>query len=195
MSWTTGTQTEALSANQAVGNNFNNFTSAQYIGPDPSASAYLPANFFLPAYGKSKSIYVKAFGILGTTSTPNLTVGLSGNTTQGTYNSSAIFATTGAVAMSSGVTTVPWELDVIITCSATGSSGAFLSDGMFKVYNAVTTATAWGGYRCSSSTANPNTAVTISTESAYYLELFATWGSGSSSNLIQCYNIAVLGLN
>lgn len=195
MSWTTGTQAECLAANVAVGSNYNTFTSAKYIGPDPSGSGYLPANFFLPANCIGKSLYVKAFGILGTTSTPNLTIGVSANTTQGTYNSSGIFAATAANAMSSGVTTVPWELDVIITCSAGGSSGAFLADGMFKVYNAVTTATAWGGYRCSSSTANPNTALTLSTESAYYVELFATWGSSSGSNLIQVYNVIVVGLN
>ena len=195
MSWTTGTQTEALSANTAVGSTFNTFTSAQYIGPSSTAAAYLPANFYLPSYGVGKALLVKAFGILGTTSTPNLTVGLSANTTQGTYNGSGVLATTAAVAQSSGVTNVPWELDVIITCVSTGYAGTFLADGMFKVYNAITSATAWGAYRCSSSTANPNTAVTLSTETAYYMELFATWGSSSASNLIQCYNIAVLGIN
>jgi hypothetical protein len=195
MSWTTGTQTECLSANTAVGSTFNTFTSAQYIGPSATAAGYLAANFFLPSYGAGKTLLVKAFGILGTTGTPNLTVGLSANTTQGTYNSSGQLATTAAVAQSSGVTTVPWELDVLITCVSTGSSGTFLSDGMFKVYNAITSATAWGAYRCSSSTANPNTAYTLSTETAYYLELFATWGTSNSANLIQCYNIAVLGIN
>lgn len=195
MSWTTGTQTEALSANTAVGTSFNTFTSAQYIGPSATAAAYLPANFYLPSYGVGKTLLVKAFGVLGTTSTPNLTIGVSANTTQGTYNSSGVLATTAANAMSSGVSNVPWELDVLITCVSTGSGGTFLSDGMFKVYNAITSATAWGAYRCSSSTANPNTAYSLSTETAYYLEVFATWGTSSASNLIQVYNVAVLGIN
>jgi len=192
MSWTTGTQAEALSANSAVGSSFASFTSAQYIGPDPTASAYLPANFFLPAYGKSKSILVKAFGVLGTTSTPNLTLGITGNTTQGTYNSSAIFATTGATAAPASGSNMPWELDLLISCATAGSSGTFLADGNLKIYPTVSTLI---NMRCSSSTANPNTAVTISTESAYYLELFATFSSSSSSNNIQCYNITVLGIN
>lgn len=192
MSWTTGTQTEALAANAAVGTSYASFTSAQYVGPDTTAAAYLPANFFLPAYGKSKSIFVKAHGVLGTTSTPSLTFGVTGNTTQGTYNGSAIFATTGSIAGPASGSNMPWELDLIITCAAAGSSGSFLADGALKLYP---TATTVQNFRCSSSTANPNTAVTISAESAYYLELFAAFSASSASNNIQCYNIAVLGLN
>ena len=195
MSWTTGTQAELLAANTAVGSTYNTFTSAEYIGPSNTGSGYLPANFFPPNLGTGKTLLVKAFGILGTTGTPTLTVGVSANTTQGTYNSSGVFAVTPSITASSGVTTVPWELDVLITCSATGASGSFLADGMFKIYNAATSATAWNASRCSSSTANPNTALTLSTESAYYVELFASWGTSSSSNLIQVYNVAVLGLN
>jgi len=49
--------------------------------------------------------------------------------------------------------------------------------------------------RISSSTANPNTAFTLSTQSAYYFELGATWGTANASNTIQVYSYAVLGLN
>jgi hypothetical protein len=191
MSWTTGTQTEALGANSAVGSALASSTSATAISPGTGA-AYLPANFFLPTYGVSKSLYVKAFGVLGTTATPNLTVGVTANTTQGTYNSSGILATTGAVAQQSSVTNVAWELDVLLSCVTTGSSGTFLADGLFKI---ATGTTAVQAIRISSSTANPNTAVTLSTQAAYYLELFATWSASSSSNTIQVYNYAVLGLN
>lgn len=191
MSWTTGTQAECLSANSAVGSSFATFTSAQYIGATTGA-AYLPANFFLPMSGAGKSILVKAFGVLSDTATPNFTMAVSANTTQGTYNSSGVLATTAATAQGSGVTNVPWELEVVITCVSTGASGTFLSDGMFKVYSSGTTLVA---ARCSSSTANPNTAVTLSTESAYYLELAGTWSASSSSNAVQVYQIAVIGLN
>ena len=195
MSWTTGTQTETIAANSAVGSAFASFTSAQYIGPSVTGSGYLPANFVPPTYGVGKSLLIKAHGVISVTGTPNFTMGVTLNTTQGTYNSSGIMATTAAVAMSSGVTNVPWELEVIATFSGTGSSGAVLADGIWKVYNAATSATAWGAYRCSSSTANPNTALTISTEVAYYVELAGTFSASSSSNSVQCYNLAVLGLN
>ena len=191
MSWTTGTQAECLAANSAVGSSFASFTSAQYIGATTSA-AYLPANFFPPSTGVGKSILFKAFGIISDTATPNFTLAISANTTQGTYNSSGVLATSAATTMGSGVTNVPWELDVIITCVSTGASGTFLAMGTWKTFEAATTVRA---IRVSSSTANPNTAVTLSTESAYYLELAGTWSASSSSNAVQVYNTAVIGLN
>jgi predicted RecA/RadA family phage recombinase len=193
MSWTTGTQTETLGANSAVGSALANSTVLTDINP-PTGVAYCPANFWLPSYGVSKSLLVKAYGVLSTTATPTLTMAIYGDTAQGTPSGTPL-ATTGAVTMSSGVTNVPWSLEVVISNVTTGSSGTFLSDGIFIVYNAVTTATAWGGYRCSSSTANPNTASTLSTQSAYYIELAAAWGAASSSNTITCYSYVVLGLN
>jgi hypothetical protein len=191
MSWTTGTQTELLSANTANGSAAASFSSAQYISAGTGA-AYLPANFFLGTLGVGKSVLVKAYGVISTTGTPNFTMAVSANTTQGTYNGSGVLATTPATAQGSGESNVPWDLEVVITCTATGSSGSFLSDGIWRVYP---TGTSLIAARCSSSTANPNTGVTLSTEVAYYLELAGTWSSSSSSNSVTVYNVAVLGLN
>ena len=191
MSWTTGTQTEALAASSAVGTAYASSSTATSVSPATGAG-YTPANFWLPSYGVSKSLLVKAFGVFGTTSTPSLTIGITANTTQGTYNSSGILATTGSVAQVASGTNMPWELEVLISCVTTGASGTFLADGLFKAYD---TTTALHSFRVSSSTANPNTAFTLSTQSAYYIELFATWSASSSSNTLQVYNYAVLGLN
>ncbi len=191
MSWITGTQTELLAGNTAVGSSYSGFTSAQYIGA-PTGAGYLPANFFMPNTGVGKSILVKAFGVISTTATPNFTMAVTLNSTQGSYNSGGVLATTPATAQGSGETNVPWELEVIATCTGTGSSGVLLADGLFKVYPTGTTLIA---ARCSSSTANPNTGLTISTELAYYVELAGTWSASSSSNAVQVYNVAVIGLN
>ena len=191
MSFTTGTQAELLSANIAVGSALVSSAVATSISPT-SGAAYTPSNFWLPTYGVAKSLWINAWGVLGTTGTPNLTLAVTGNITQGTYNSSGILATTGVVAMPSTVTNAPWNLDVIITCSGTGASATFLTFGTFQVYGSTT---AMNAYRISSSTANPNTAATLSTEAAYYIELAATWGTSSASNTITCYNYTVMGLN
>lgn len=194
MSWTTGTQAELLAANTTIPSAYASFTSAQYVGPAVATNAnpYLPANFFLGNQGVGKTLYVKAFGIAGTTSTPTFTIGVSLNTTSGTYNGSGVAAVTPSITMPSGITNEPWELDVLITCTGTGSSGVLLADGLFKLYES---ATAIAGFRCSSSTANPNTGLTISTEVAYYVEPFASFGSSSASNLVNVYSWAVMGLN
>jgi hypothetical protein len=187
MSWTTGTQTETIGVGSAVGSAYASSTSATAVSP-ASGAGYTPANFWLPTYGIAKSLLVKAYGVVSTTGTPNLTMGVSANTTQGTYNSGGILGTTGAVAQASSITNVPWELEAIITCATTGGSGTFLADGKFSVAGST-----WE--RLSSSSANPNTAVYLSTQAAYYIELFATWGTSSASNTLQVYSYAVLGLN
>lgn len=191
MSWTTGTQTEALAASNAVGTAYASSTTPTSVSPATGA-AYVPANFFLPSYGAAKSILLKAYGVLSTTSTPNLTLGVTANTTQGTYNGSGILATTGAVAMQSAVSNVAWDLELLITCVAAGATGTFLAFGRLNI---ATGTTAVQSIRCSSSAANPNTAVTLSTQSAYYLEVFATWGTSSASNTLTVDQIATLGLN
>lgn len=191
MSFTTGTQTEALSANAAVGSAYASSSTAAVV-TTASMAGYVPANFFLPSYGASKALLVKAYGVLGTTGTPNLTLEVLANTTQGTRNSSGILATTTAVAQASSVTNVPWDLEVLITCASTGASGSFLGMGVTRVYTASTTIQTM---RTSSSTANPNTGLTLSTQSAYFIELAATWSASSSSNTLTVYGYTVLGLN
>lgn len=197
MSFTTGTQTEALSVNPAVGSAYANSTSVTVISTAASAG-FLPANFFLPSYGIAKGLLVRASGVLSVTGTPNLTMAVLANSTQNsppanlTSGTSGVLATTGTLAQGSGVTTVPWDLEVLLSCSAVGSAGTILAMGMLRVYN---TATTINTARCSSSTANPNTAASLSTQTAYYIELGALWGTASSSNTITTYGYTVLGLN
>lgn len=189
MSFTTGTQTEVVGVNTAVGSSFASFTSAQYIGA-PSGAGYLPANFVNLSRGAGTSLLIKANGTISTTGTPTFVMAVTANTTQGTYNSSGILATTTAITQGSAESAVPWELDVIITCTATGASGSWLSDGMWKIYP---TGTSLIAARIANST--PNTPLTLSTESAYYIELAGTFSASSASNAVQVDNVLVFGLN
>ena len=198
ISWTTGTQTEALSVSNVNGTALANSTSVAVISPAEGAG-YCPANFWLPTYGASKGLLVKAHGVLSTTSTPNLTLAVVANTTQNTgpanltAGTSGVLATTGAVAQATTVTNVPWDLEVLISCVTTGSGGTFLAEGIVRVYTASTTIQSM---RISSSTANPNTSATLSTQSAYYIEVAALWGTASASNTITLYAPhTVIGLN
>jgi len=202
MSWTTGTQTEALSSASANSTAFTGTSAAAVILP--TGAAFLPANFWLPSYSApGKSLLVKAHGVLSTTTGTNaLTLAVTANTTQGsltaanlTAGTAGILATTGAVNQTASLTNVPWELEVVIANVTPGGSGTntFLSDGIMKVYPTTSTLLA---SRCSSSTANPNTTVSIGssgTQAAYYVELGALWGAASNS--LTVYSFIVLGLN
>jgi hypothetical protein len=191
MSWTTGTQAECLGSSDANGSAYASSASATSVSP-ASGAAFLQSNFWLPSYGSNKRLLVKAYGVLSTTGTPNLTIGITANTGQGTYNSGGILATTPVTAQASGVTNVEWDLECMITNVTTGASGTFLAMGRVLVYTASTTIQSM---RLSSSAANPNTAATLSTQAAYYIEQFATWGTSSASNSLTVYDYSVYGVN
>jgi hypothetical protein len=197
ISWTTGTQTEALGVNNAVGTALSNSTVITVVSP-PSGAGYAPANFWLPSYGVSKSLLVKASGVMSTTSTPSLTLALLADTSQTSppanlnLGTSGVVAATGVVAQVASGTNMLWELDVVVSNATTGVTGTALAHGVVKVY---TTATAVQTFRISSSAANPNTAVTLNTTVAYYFELGALWSAAAAGNSFQVYSYAVLGLN
>lgn len=183
MSWTTGTQAEALAVNNAISTAFTG-TSAAAIQM-PSGAAYTPVNFFSPSYGQSKSLVFIASGVLSTTTGVNtLTFGVTGNTTQGTYNSSVIVATNGGVAQTASLTNAPWELMLTVTCVEPGPSGTYLTNGIMKVYPTTSTILSM---KMSSSAAN------FTTQASYYWEYFANWSVASNS--ITVNSSVVLGVN
>ncbi len=197
MSWTTGTQTETLGANNAVGTALTTATTATVISP-PTGAAYLPANFFLPSYGIGKSLLVKASGVMTITSS-SLTLAVQASVTPGTALGSAlaigttgVLASTGAVVQTTA-TNAPWEMEVLITCITTGTAATFLANGNVRVY---TTSTTTQDFRIGSSSANPNTTNTIGsggTTAPWYIELSGYWSVSSQS--IQVYSYIVMGLN
>jgi hypothetical protein len=191
LSWLTGTQTEALSVADVNGTQLVSSSAAALVSPAEGA-AYTPANFWLPSYGPSKGLLVKAYGVIGVTATPNITIQIAADTTQGSASGQTIIATTGTVAAPAAGSNMPWALEVLITCVTTGGSGTFLADGNFTAWP--TTTTVYNA-RCSSSSANPNTAATLSTQNAFFWEMWATFSASSASNNLQVYGWTVLGLN
>jgi hypothetical protein len=153
----------------------------------------------MPSYGVGKALFIKASGVVSTTGTPSLNLGITADATLGTalanltLGTAGVVAVTGSTAFSaSGLSNIPWELDVQVTCATTGSSATFYADGTVKYYTASTT---YQAVRISSSASNPNTTITLSTLSAYYWELSAIWSAASSSDSIQVYSYIVMGLN
>jgi hypothetical protein len=203
MSWVTGTQTETLGANSAVGPALASFTTAVAASPVTGA-AFLPNNFFLPSYGIGKSLLVKASGTVSVAAAATFAVGVTANAVLGTISpanltsgTAGVLATTGLVAQTTDATQY-WELEVLITCQTTGTAATFLANGNWKVYSTATTVQTT---RCSSSSANPNTTstlgtnVTAGTTAQWYIELAAACGTSATNNTFQCYSYIVLGLN
>ena len=128
-----------------------------------------------------QAFLVKANGIVSTTGTPNLTLGVYYGGVAGTA-----LASTGAIAAGNNLSNVTWDLEVLCRVDAVGTSGSIRSIGkVVGPYSGVPLLPA------SSSSANN---VTVNTSTSNILTIGALWGTNSASNSIQCAQFDVLYL-
>jgi hypothetical protein len=126
---------------------------------------------------------VTARGIVSTTGTPNLTLGVYYGGVAG-----VALATTGAIATGSGLSNVVWTLQCDVRVVNTGTSGSAYALGTVTgPYVASTVA-----IPASSSSGN---LVTVNTSTANLLTVGATWGTSSASNTLQVIFFRVERLN
>lgn len=136
----------------------------------------LPANFLQPG----SALRLTAFGVFSTTATPTLLLGFYYGGVAG-----VALAATGAITTGSGVTNVPWRLELTTTVRTTGSSGTAMSQGIFGMGTGVG---AWNFLPL------PNTAlatVSIDTTAAKALTVGAQWSASSASNTVTCHGFYV----
>jgi hypothetical protein len=197
VSFLSGTQFETIAVQSGAGSPLLGNASAgtsTIISKSPGGAAYLPANFFSPAAGATKGLRVTARGIFSTTATPQTlaALGVYADTTQGTSGTALgpLGPSTISIASASSWW---WTYEADITCTATGSSGTWLVMGIAMFATAVNTSALAPQIVSVGST----TAVSLSTESAYYLEMAATWtnASTSASSSVTCEQFAVYGIN
>jgi hypothetical protein len=98
-------------------------------------------------------------------------------------------AATGAITQSSGVTNVPWKLNLTTHIRTVGSSGTAMSHGSAYFGSAVSA--------LSAEVPLPATAlatVTIDTTAAKVLSVGATWGTSSASNTLTLHGFTIESL-
>lgn len=191
MSFLTGTQFESINNQAGPGSALTASTAATVISKSPGGAAYLPAGFFPSTAGVGKRLFIEAYGIISTVSSSQgtLKIGLYANTTQGTVGSNNL-GDTGAVTPTASASNWFWKWEARATMLTTGSSATWQVVGSWFMYTAANgTLSAPNG-----SGVGSTTAVTLSTQAAYYLELVATWGT-NNANSITCYDYAVYGTN
>lgn len=195
MSFLTGTQYETISAQVGAGSALvgnSGAGTAAVISKSPGGAAFLPANFFRPSASGTSGIKVTAKGILSTTATPQTlaALGVYADATQGTVGTALGPSNGGSAISITSLTNVFWSYDADIVCTATGASGTWLVMGLLTIMPASNNA-------ATTYTVGSTTAVTLSTESAYYLEMAATWtnASTSASSTITCELFNVYGIN
>lgn len=123
---------EALVTQHAAGTLFNTYTTAKSV-INPQALTVLPAGFFSP--GKSIRIRVQG-GISNIVTTP-------GTITFQVMIGSAIAFTSGAIQLNATAhTTLPFDLEIILTCRAEGSGTSANAMGQAKITGVMVTKTA-----------------------------------------------------
>jgi hypothetical protein len=137
----------------------------------------LPANFLQAG----SALRFTAFGVFSTTATPTLLVGVYYGAVAGT----ALAATT-AFTTPSGVTNVPWRLELETTIRSVGTSGTAMSQGFFQ-YGASVSA-------LQATLPLPQIALattTVDTTAAKVLSIGAQWGTNSASNTITLHGFRI----
>lgn len=158
----------------AAGTALANSTTLTDISVAPQFT--LPANFLQAG----SSMCFSAFGVLSTTATPTILLGFYYGGVAGTA-----LATTGAVTTGSGVTNVPWRIELETAIRTVGSSGTAMSQGKFWLGTSVSAVT---------SLPMPNTAlatVTVDTTAAKVLSVGAQWSAASASNTITLHGFRI----
>lgn len=139
----------------------------------------LPANFLQAG----SALRFTAFGVFSTTVTPTLLLGVYYGGVAGTA-----LATTGAITTGSGVTNVPWRLELTTTIRTVGSSGTAISQGYCGFGTSVS---AWSWLPV------PNTAlatVAVDTTAAKALTVGAQWSAASASNTVTLHGFQIESL-
>ena len=152
-----------------------------------------------------RSIRFVARGGVGTTATPTLQVQLYYDPTQNSTTSQILLGGTGAFTTGSALgggasMTANWELELDLVITAVGvtggsynctvyTSGIFTISGTGTAGNDAATAAATT-YMIGSNTSKTS----IVPGTAYWPEIWATWGTSNAANSIQCSQFIVMGL-
>lgn len=174
MAWSSLLNTPAGGAGAAYANS----TTATDVSPAPQFT--LPANFLQIG----SALRFEAFGVLSTTGTPTMNLGIYYGGVAG-----VALATTGAITQGSGVTNVPWRVSLLTLVRSIGASGTAMSHGNTYFGSSVSA--------LSAEVPMPATAlatVSIDTTAAKVLSLGATWGTANASNTLTLHGFTVESL-
>lgn len=137
----------------------------------------LPANYLQ----EGSTLTLRAWGVFSTTSTPTLLLGFYYGGVAG-----VALGTTGAITTGSGVTNVPWRIELDVDVWTDGATGTCKTQGWAGFGTSVS---AWS-FLPIPNTANTST-VTIDTTAAKAITVGAQWGTSSASNTLTCHGFKV----
>jgi hypothetical protein len=192
VSFLTGTQTEILYASIATGTQLNTFTTEDNL-QKTLAPVIIPAGFFYNNGAAGKSLKVRAWGRLGTTSGPTFTFTVRLIPSTVTWSAGGIAFSTAALTAGTTQTLSPWLLEADITMRSIGVGAASTIICMGMVEGALSLASPFAGSIPANNTAITN--ATYDNSLFYTLWLSAACGTSNALNLIQLELLKVFGEN
>lgn len=166
------------SPGEGAGSALSNSTSATDISPAPQ--------YMSQTYGQmyaGQRWRFTAYGIVSTTSTPTLNLGIYYGGVAGTA-----LCTSGNVTMTASASSWWWQVQVFMEVRTVGSSGTVWCQGYFDNPTSSTAVT-----RLQMSATAQAASINTTTNSA--LTCGATWGTASSSNTITCEGFIIEQMN
>lgn len=138
----------------------NTVTETSLLGVGQGTLTF-PADFFTAG----SVVRITMRGELSDTGTPDFTLRLKFGST--------VIADVGPTALT-GVSSVEWMLDALITCRAAGASGTFIGGGLFDYDDGTELAL------------DSDTDVTVDTTGELTLDVTWEWGTANASNTVTC---------
>jgi hypothetical protein len=192
MSFLTGTQSEVIYNNVGVATQLNTFTTEDNL-QKTYPPVILPAGFFLNPGAIGKSLKIKAWGQLGTTSAPTFTFSLRLLTSTTWSAGGLLLGSTAAITAGTTQTLAPFTIEADISLKALGIGGTSTVQTQGEIRSPLGLASPF-----SATIPANNTAITLTTldnSVTYYLFLSVACGTSNAANLVQLTQLKVHGEN
>lgn len=143
--------------------------------PTGVGSLTLPANFWVVG----KTIRIRGGGVFSTAAA------LPGTFTVKVKYGSTVLATSSAFTAVANLSTQGFSLDSTLTCMSTGATGTLFVNGGFNYSTGLNLS------RNFNDLTNAGATVTVNTTTSNLLDVTATWGTASASNILNTTNAIV----
>lgn len=192
MSFLTGTQVEVLYSEIATSTQLNTFTTEDNL-QKTYPPVIIPAGYFYNLASQGKSLKIKAWGRLGTTSAPTFTWSVRLLTSTTWSAGGILLGSSAALTAGTTQTLAPWTLEAEIVMKTLSIGGASTVGLIGEVRGALALASPFAGTIPGNNTAF--TVTTVDNSVTYYLFISAACGTSNASNLIQLELLKIYGEN
>lgn len=193
MSYLTGTQEELIYSYTATSTQLATFTTEDNL-QKTYPPVIIPAGFFLNPGQAFKTLRIKAWGKLGTTSAPTFTFSIRFLTSTTWSAGGILMGATGALTAGTTQTLAPFTLEAEIMLKSLSIGGASTVSTFGEVRGPLSLASPFGG-TIPANNVTSNVITTLDNSVTYYMFISVACGTSNAANLAQLEMLKVHGEN